>query len=708
MSGGGALGFFGGGSLALAGDGAGFNGSLRVEAGTLKLQHPGALGAAALTLADAADVGLTLLADSAVGRLDSGALNTVDLGAFRLALGGAAGDSTLPGTLRGTAGAQLLKTGAGLLTLSGDASGFAGQARVAAGTLALGGAGGLPAGTVALDDAVGASLRLLVDITLGGLAGDGAAQATVDLAGHTLRVGGNGQDTRFDGQLLSSGGGGRLVKTGAGRLTLGQASGHAGGTRVEGGTLAIAADDRLGAASGTLTLDGGTLQALDRDLTLDAARTLQLDGAGGTLDSHGQQLTVAGALSGSAALRKAGAGRLVLAGANGGFSGSTTVAAGSLAIDSDARLGATGSALTLDGGGLLALATLALDAQRPLFIGAGGGTLDSGGFGLTLAGPLAGSGALHKAGGGQLSLAAASPGFRGASFLDAGQLRLQDPDALSASVLTMAAGSTLRLDSETALAGLAGAGEVRLGSLTLSVGSNGADTAFAGSFSGVGGRLVKRGSGTLTLSAASSHSGGTRVAAGTLAVDADDRLGDPSATLTLVGGATLQAGADLALGAARGLQLTTGDAAIDSAGHTVTLAGAVSGAGTLVKQGTGTLRLAGTGKAFTGGSRVEDGTLLLDGVAPGSGAIVVLGGRLALAGSLVLANGLTLAGGGLVNQTGDGWLVGPLALAADATLAVDGGSLRSYCAWPALAVNWSLGACQFPRVRDDAIQRLVR
>ena len=675
LAGNGALELLGGGSLTLAGDGAGFNGSLGVQAGTLRLAHAGALRAAALSLADSADAVLGLQADSAVGRLSDGAHSVVDLGGHRLDLGGAGGDSALVGTLRGSTAATLLKSGAGVLTLSGNAGGFAGQAQLAGGTLALNLAAGLPGATVTLADAPGVALRLLADTALGGLAGAGAAQATVDLVGHTLRVGGNGQATRFDGQVVSTGGGGSLVKTGTGTLALGRANGHAGGTRVEGGTLAIAADDRLGAAGAALTLDGGTLQLDGRDLTLAASRTLQLDGAGGTLDTQGHQLTLAATLAGTGTLRKAGSGTLLLAGAAGGFSGATTVAAGTLALDGDARLGAPGSLLTLDGGGLRALATLALDAARPLAIGAAGGTLDSGGFGLTLGGPLSGTGTLRKAGGGMLTLAAASPGFRGASVVDAGQLRLDDADALSASALTVAAGATLRLDTDAALAGLAGAGEVRLGSFRLAVGSNGADSRFDGRFSGAGGRLVKRGAGTLTLAGASSHDGGTRVAEGTLVIDADDRLGDPSGTLTLAAGATLRAGADLALAASRSVELAGGEAAIDTAGHAVAVAGVIDGAGALVKQGAGTLSLGGQAKFYAGGTRIEAGTLRLDVLAPGSGTVTLAGGELALAQSVLLNNPLLLAGGRVDNLSGQGWLAGPLTLAADATLAVSGGSL---------------------------------
>lgn len=83
----------------------------------------------------------------------------------------------------------------------------------------------------------------------------------------------------------------------------------------------------------------------------------------------------------------------------------------------------------------------------------------------------------------------------------------------------------------------AGGGSVELEDVELTVGRNGASTAFSGTVSG-NGALVKAGAGTLTLSGICDAAGGITVAAGALALDATGALGG-SATNIVVSGGTL-------------------------------------------------------------------------------------------------------------------------------------------------------------------------
>ncbi|MCL2656107.1 MAG: autotransporter-associated beta strand repeat-containing protein, partial [Betaproteobacteria bacterium] len=55
-------------------------------------------------------------------------------------------------------------------------------------------------------------------------------------------------------------GDGAVLKTDAGVLTLTGAKSYAGGTTIQGGTIAVSADSNLGAPSGSLTFDGGALE----------------------------------------------------------------------------------------------------------------------------------------------------------------------------------------------------------------------------------------------------------------------------------------------------------------------------------------------------------------------------------------------------------------------------------------------------------------
>jgi autotransporter-associated beta strand protein len=131
---------------------------------------------------------------------------------------------------------------------------------------------------------------------------------------------------------------GKVIKQGAGTLTLTGASSYTGGTIVEAGTLALGGDGRL-AATGALTLS-------KKDATFDisgasGARTIgALSGVAGTSVTLGANslavgdetdTSFAGTISGSGGLTKQGAGRLTLTGAS-DYTGGTSITAGTLAI----------------------------------------------------------------------------------------------------------------------------------------------------------------------------------------------------------------------------------------------------------------------------------------------------------------------------------------------------------------------------------------
>jgi autotransporter-associated beta strand protein len=118
-----------------------------------------------------------------------------------------------------------------------------------------------------------------------------------------------------------------------------------------------------------------------------------------------------------------------------------------------------------------------------------------------------------------------------------------------------------------------------------------------------------------------------------------------------LGGVALNATANWS--SALGLELsgTNGPTVFDTAGRTVTLSGALSGAGGLVKRGAGTLNLNGATNTFTGPLVVADGTLTCGAasVFDGVSEIVVTNGTLVLNG-IVLSPSLTVrvAGSGVL------------------------------------------------------------
>ncbi|MFM0736218.1 autotransporter outer membrane beta-barrel domain-containing protein [Paraburkholderia xenovorans] len=184
-------------------------------------------------------------------------------------------------------------------------------------------------GTLNLTGTLGVSATALVD--------SGAVlQATAQSLPSTVTDNGLvrfAQDTAgtYTGSI---GGTGAVDKTGAGVLTMapGAASGntYSGGTTIDQGTLAVAADNALGANSGGLTFNSGTLQ-LNSSFDLAGTRAMTLAAGGGTIDTQAFDSTLSQAVSGPGALTKAGSGSLLMNGVN-TYSGATTIAAGTLAI----------------------------------------------------------------------------------------------------------------------------------------------------------------------------------------------------------------------------------------------------------------------------------------------------------------------------------------------------------------------------------------
>ncbi len=164
-----------------------------------------------------------------------------------------------------------------------------------------------------------------------------------------------------------------------------------------------------------------------------------------------------------------------------------------------------------------------------------------------------------------------------------------------------------------------------------------------GSISGTGG-LTKSGSGTLTIATTNDFTGATTINGGVLAIDNLANAGSPSS----IGAASASAanlvinGATLRLTGAqtntdRGATLGTGGATIDvaSGSSSIQISGGVVGSGTLTKSGPGTLLLAAT-NTFSGGTVINSGTIYLAGSnanrnALGSGSVTINNGALTMA-----------------------------------------------------------------------------
>jgi outer membrane autotransporter protein len=194
------------------------------------------------------------------------------------------------------------KEGDGTLTLTG-ANTFTGGTTISAGTLQVGN---------------------------GGASGSIGTGAIVDNG--TLAFD-RSDDVAFTGGVSGSG---LLVQQGSGTLTLTGANTFAGGVAINAGTLAVAGDANLGAASGSLTFNGG---AFENTAAFATARTMTFTGTG-TLQTDAD-LTASGTITGAGAMTKTGTGTLTVNGDGSAFTGAADIEAGTLIVGDDGHASAT-------------------------------------------------------------------------------------------------------------------------------------------------------------------------------------------------------------------------------------------------------------------------------------------------------------------------------------------------------------------------------
>ncbi len=387
------------------------------------------------------------------------------------------------------------------------------------------------------------------------------------------------------------------TKATAGTVTLTRANNYTGATTVNGGILSVSSLANGGTASnigastnaaGNLVLGGGILQytgasvATDRNYTLTAGSTSSI----GVLNAA-TSLTIGGASAATTgALTKLGDGTLTLTGANAN-TGTTTIRAGTLQVGNG---GATGN---LGTGAVVNLGKLTFNRNNA----------------LTSANVVSSFGELIQQGSGTTTLTGANT-YTGATTISAGTLQLGAANRISdVSAVTVASGATFNLANFSETVGsIAGAGNIALGSGTLTSGGNNATTTFAGVISGTGG-IAKAGTGTLTLSGANTYSGVTSIGSGTLVAANASALGAASGGTTVATGATLN----------------VDNVAI--VGEPISLNGVgVAGAGALTGQGTasvsGSVTLA---SASTIGTMSAASSLTLGGVVSAPSALTIVG-----------------------------------------------------------------------------------
>jgi len=363
ITGAGALVKNGDGTLVLSNGANNYSGGTIINNGTLSVANAIALGAATSGMA---------INNNAIFQT-TGSFNTARL----VTLGGTGGpagvgggifevssgvNQTRSGVISGDG--SLSKNGSGTLNLLADNT-YAGGSFLNSGIVAIDRSTSL--GSISSSATIGnATLEVLNDIatTRNHSLSHASSAVQVD-EGATYTVGG----------VIS--GSGSLNKTGAGTIALTGTNTYAGGTFINGGTIAINNPGNLGAAGNSLTVNAGTVRVITgyttaRNITLGhAASTIEVDPA--------QTQTLTGVLSGTGALNKTGSGALSLSGAN-TFTGETVVDEGTLTLAAGAGSAlASTSAVTVNNGGTLLLgANNQIRDVAPVTLG--GGTFAKGNF----------------------------------------------------------------------------------------------------------------------------------------------------------------------------------------------------------------------------------------------------------------------------------------------------------------------------------------
>lgn len=379
------------------------------------------------------------------------------------------------------------------------------------------------------------------------------------LEGGSLTIGNSGDWSHFS----AISGNGSLIKTGSGSVSLNALSTHTGGTFIQSGTLALS---RSAAIAGTATVSAGAIL----DLAANGSFTLDVTGAGeinlgyvgatlnGTLTHTGATTISGGTLSFGDArdftyssptsgvtgtLVKKGSGTAtVLSALTQSYlnvdAGTLRLGNGSVFDVSEVRINPSGTLsfdhatdLTFAGrftneGTLKKMGSNKVTLTGNLGIYTGATVIEGGSLEIftsafqTISGAVSGAGTLIKSGPDSLTLDSRNTVHAGGILIKAGTLLLNNSGAISSLTPVTLEGGQLNLQSSNqsigSLSGLAGT-FVRMYDVSLTVGAENTSTTYAGTIIGnSSGRLIKTGTGTLTLGGTNTLNASTTINGGKL------------------------------------------------------------------------------------------------------------------------------------------------------------------------------------------------
>jgi len=264
----------------------------------------------------------------------------------------------------------------------------------------------------------------------------------------------------------------------------------------------------------------------------------------------------------------------------------------------------------------------------------------------TISSVIGGAFALNKAGAGTLVLDATNT-YSGGTTISTGQLMIKNAKGAGSGTIALkggsfAIGSFLQINVANNFSLVAASSTFDF-SGTYYQSTSPYTSTLSGVISGSG-AFVKTGSGALYLSGLNTYSGGTLINQGWVVLSNNQAAGTGAINLN---GGVLGLVNDLTV--SNGLVLQAARSIVDmnvvygnGSPYSTTLAGVVSGVGTLVKTGSGDVRLTGV-NTFSGGSSIEAGYLTLAAnQAAGVGSINLNGGVLGLTNNLNVGNSVVL------------------------------------------------------------------
>jgi len=618
--------------------------SYSLREGTVSAIISGAVTVTRVATSAAADSVVTLTRENTY----TGA-TTISSGILKI---GAAGNGTNT-PLGTTAGATTVASGAALdlngftlstaepLTING--LGFGPGTSVANGNSNMGALMNSSASSVSYSGAItlGAAARINADY--------GAMTVSGNISGATigLTIGGF-SDSTFSGVIGTTSG--TLTKDGIGVLTLSNSNTYTGATTISVGTVKLGAtggatNTPLGTTAGATTVSTGARLDLN-GFTLGTAEPLTLNGvgygigngsSGALINSSGSSVSYSGAitLGSTGVLIKADSGNMTLSGAVGGNTfGIILGGTGNGTLSG--VIGTTSGTVTKIGTGTWTLSNAASTYTGATTINLG--TLKLGVSGGATNTPLGTTGA------GTSIMSGAVLDFNGftvgtAEALTVNGRGINDGGAIVGANVTFAGTIAQATDSRiTNASGTFTISGAVSGAFALYVGGAGNIT-FSAATGTAGLSLTKQGAGTLTVTGTNTHTGVTRVDAGTLAYAATTTL---AATNLVMNGGTFNNGANAdTIGTVTLIGGTiTNSAALTGTAYTFesgTISGILAGAVAVTKNTNNTVTLSGV-NTISSTITINAGTLAISG---SGSATAVTGVTVNLGGTLTLDNSTT-------------------------------------------------------------------